>query len=138
MTIEPASRSAIFTLRQWAVCSILYGALTMIGGPARWGGEAFRILNFVPGGCYTVGGLFATVGVGVLIGSARGVYRLRDGFMRAAFWLFVALAGAFLVAGIIDRNAPIGGWVFLAGVALQWRVLRRLRSRMPADDASSG
>lgn len=131
MTVEPASRSAVFTIRQWGAVIAGYGLLTIIGGPDRWGAPPYRFLNWIPGSCYTVGALMLAAGTGVLVGSFAGRYRLRDGAMFVAMIFCVCLSAAFLVAGVADRHASLAGWLLFAGLALQFRVLRRLRSRPP-------
>ena len=135
--IDQASPSALFSTHAWAWAAIIYGGVTIIGGPGRWTGPAFLALNQVPGSPYLWGVLFIAAGVTVKYGCSTQRWGVRDTGIWILTVMFLGFAGCFLYAGIVNPASPLGGVVIYAVIALQLMVLRRLRGKPPAHDATN-
>ena len=135
--IDQASPSALFATQAWAWAAIVYGAVTIASGPQRHTGPTFVALNQVPGSPYIWGVLFIIAGATVKIGCSTARWKLRDTGIWLLTVMFLGFAGCFVFAAIVNPQAPIGGAVIYAAIALQLMVLRRLRGKPPTHDATN-
>lgn len=113
------SKLTIWAIGTYAICQ---GLGIVWGGPARFGGPAYKTLRTVPWEASTFWGIALTVGgVAILIGSVLARWWLKTiGLVGVAIWSLLLANGAW---DAMQAN-PVGGttgaatYVFIAGVSL--------------------
>lgn len=116
--------------------ALVYGALTVVGGPGRWSGRGLAAARVIPGGAYTWGSSLALAGLLALVGAVL----LRDrrvmlvGFTVIGTW-HTFYGASMVISAVSDDQAGLAGpSTYLLLAVLTAMSVQLTRATAPAGD----